>query len=349
MDRLRRLMSFPFAAGFLSCLMLLVSLLMLYRAQYTRTVMEQRASGLGAVAGAYYGEDSAVGWEPTSLWRQSTLGNLAWGRRDGIAESHGPMLSRAAYRHPMADRPEESGAVERKIVRTAHLRLVVKDPSQALEAITALARQFSGYAASSQIQGWDEDRSASVTIRIPAERFDEARVALRGLAVRVDDETIEASDVTKQFFDYQATLANYRAEEAQYLEILKRATAVKDVLAVSQQLAEVRGRIHTTEGESRYLSQQIAMASIEVALRTETEAQVAGLHWRPLFVLRQAARDGVDGLADYAAAMLALLLRLPAIVLWVATVLFLAKYAWKLLRWWWKAIEVRPAPPTPAS
>jgi hypothetical protein len=245
--------------------------------------------------------------------------------------------------------PAESGAVERKIVRTAHLELVVKDPAQSAESIAVLARQLGGYTAGSQVSGQDQRRVATVNIRIPAERFDDARAALRGVAVRVEDETIEASDVTKQFFDFEATLANYRAEEAQYLEILKRATAVKDVLDVSEQLADVRGRIHTTEGEFRYLSQQIAMASIEVALRTETEAQVAGLHWRPLFVLHQAARDGLDSLADYAAAMLALLLKLPAIALWVATILVAAKYAWKVLRWWWKGVATRPAPPTSAA
>ena len=45
------------------------------------------------------------------------------------------------------------------------------------------------------------------------------------------------------------------SEEAQYLAILKRATAVKEVSEVSSKLVDVRGRADELEADLRFLRQ----------------------------------------------------------------------------------------------
>jgi hypothetical protein len=51
---------------------------------------------------------------------------------------------------------------------------------------------------------------------------------------------MEAEDVTRQYVDEQAHLRNLRAQEAQYLTILKQAKTVKDTLDISEKLNAVR-------------------------------------------------------------------------------------------------------------
>jgi len=63
-------------------------------------------------------------------------------------------------------------------------------------------------------------------MRIPAKHLDEARAQVRAIAKAVEEDTIEARDVTREYVDQEAKLRDFRAEEAQYLAILKRATAV---------------------------------------------------------------------------------------------------------------------------
>jgi hypothetical protein len=75
-------------------------------------------------------------------------------------------------------------------------------------------------------------------MRIPAEYFDDARAQVRRIAKTVEQDTTEARDVTREYVDQEASLRNSRAEEAQYLAVLKRAAAVKDILEVSSKLAE---------------------------------------------------------------------------------------------------------------
>jgi len=241
-------------------------------------------------------------------------------------------------------------AADRKIVKTAQLSLVAADPAKAAEAARAVAEQFGGYAVSLRV-GTQESGRAQLTIRVPAAQFEEARAALHKLGSRTEDEQIQAEDVTHQYVDTEATLKSYRAEQEQYLQILRRAGSVKDVLAVTEKLADVRERIERTEAEFRSLSQQVAMASFTISLRSETEAQTFGLHWRPLYQIKVAFREGMESLAEYGVTMLAVLMRLPAIALWAVTILLGLKYGWALLRRYWAGLVPRtqPAAPEPQS
>ena len=72
---------------------------------------------------------------------------------------------------------------------------------------------------------------------------------IKSVAVSVDREDVEAHDVTREYIDLDARLRNAQAEEARYLEILKRATTVKDTLEGAEKLSNVRGRIEQLQGE----------------------------------------------------------------------------------------------------
>lgn len=74
------------------------------------------------------------------------------------------------------------------------------------------------------------------------------------------------------------------------------------------------------------------MAAITVDIRTVAEAVVLGLHWHPLYQARLAVLSVLSGLADYADAMVQVIVHLPLIALWTATVLLIARAAWAVLR-----------------
>jgi len=61
--------------------------------------------------------------------------------------------------------------------------------------------------------------------------------------------------------------------------------------------------------------------------------QVFGLNWRPLYQLKSAAREGLDGLAGYAASMASCVFLLPTILLWLFTIVAGAAIGWRILRW----------------
>lgn len=227
----------------------------------------------------------------------------------------------------------------RKVVRTGSLDLEVADPVQTAEALRQLALHQHGYVEASNVWGASDSlQTASVTLRVPAERFDEVRLEARKLGVRMTNERVESKDVTAESVDLESSLRNYRAEEQQYLEIMKRAGALKDTLEVARQLAEVRGRIERSEGQRKLLAQQVEMATLRVSLRAQSVVTIGGVRWQPLQRIRIALRDAAQDLADYGDFLILVLFRLPVMLLWVVTLAAMAGLGWKLARWLWRKL-----------
>ena len=227
----------------------------------------------------------------------------------------------------------ETAPDDRKMVRTSSMALIVQKPAEVSEKIRALAEDMGGYLVSSEVIGGRDATKGSLTIRVPAARFEEARAAIRKLGARIESEKVEAQDVTRRYVDDEAELRNLRSAETQYLAILKQARTVKDTLEVTDKLSEVRGEIEQQQAEFDALSKQIETVAIAVSLQAEAEAQVLGLQWRPLYQIKLALRDGLDGLGDYATTMTSIIFYIPALLLWLATIVTGVVIAWKSLRW----------------
>lgn len=308
-------------------------------------INNSRATGVVSFQTEALGVWRHARWLPQYRAPRDQVGGIVGGAPGGVSRGRvGQMEVMSASLAPAAP-PPAPDAEERKIVRTASLDLIVKDPGEIAEKIRALSESMGGFLVNSEIRGEQAIGGGSLTIRVPAARFEEARAQIRKLGLRVENEKIEAEDVTRQYVDQAASLRNLRAEEQQYLSILKQAKTVKDTLDVSEKLSDVRGQIETQQAEFQALSKQIETVAITVSLRTEAEARVLGLNWRPLYETKLALRDGLDGLATYATSMMALAFFLPTIVLWLGTITLGGVLAWKTLRWvghrWfgWKTIE----------
>jgi Domain of unknown function (DUF4349) len=284
--------------------------------QMAREVSASRSTGLGAVAGG-----------SILPWRQKTVPAARF--TGGFSGADVDKVQVAA----MTMSADSSEPVDRKLVRTCAMYLIVQTPAETAEKIRMMAEQMGGYLENSQINGNQFTGNASLTIRVPAARIEEARTAIRKLALRVDSDRLEAQDMTKDYVDREARLRNLHAQEEQYLGIMKRATTVKDTLEVSEQLNTVRGQIEEEQAEFNALSKQVETVAITVSLNAEADAQVFGLSWRPLYRLKMAVRDGLDGLGDYLAAMTSFAFYLPTVLLWLATILVGAAAGWRILRW----------------
>lgn len=161
---------------------------------------------------------------------------------------------------------DEQWATERMIVRTGNMSLVVEDVPVAIDQITSMTEGFEGYVVSSSMWKEGERLVGSITIRVPAEHFDAAVGALRGLAVDVTSETSSSKDVTEEYVDLEAKLGNLEATEKQLLVIMEKAEKVEDILAVQRELSNVRGEIDQTKARMQYLERTSETSLIEISL-----------------------------------------------------------------------------------
>ena len=223
----------------------------------------------------------------------------------------------------------------RKLIRNGSLDLLVNDVGQSIGKIGSLVTALGGFVEKSS-QTNSGGHSASITVRVPAARLDQAIAQIKGLATTVDRESVEVQDVTRQYIDLDARLRNAQAEESQYLQILKRATTIKDTLDVTEKLSDVRGRIEQMQGELKLLTAQIDLSTLQISLRAEADADVAGIHWRPLRQAKVAVSEMISGLADWADSVIAFFINLPLIAVWFVSVVALIAVALRILRYFWR-------------
>jgi len=193
---------------------------------------------------------------------------------DGTELSGLPAASAARAAQPEGYNASAPGQSDLLVIKTGTLALRVKELDRALSEASAKIVAMGGYVSGSQRSGDGDEASASATYRIPAGRWDEAVSALRGLADKILGEETKTEEVTGQVLDLGARIVNLQATEKALQEIMTRATKIADVLAVQEQLTEVRGQIEQLTTQKKHLEEQAAFGTLTVTYALQGEAAV---------------------------------------------------------------------------
>jgi hypothetical protein len=160
--------------------------------------------------------------------------------------------------------PPAGGEADRSIIRTGEITVEVENVPETTGEVRALAVELGGFISAS-FQG-ELEESATLTMRIPADRFEDALAAIHDLDGEVKAEATREEDVTAAVIDIEARLENLRAAEAEYRELLDRAETVEDILAIQNQLFAVRGEIEAYEAQLEYYTDQVDLATLTVSI-----------------------------------------------------------------------------------
>jgi len=153
------------------------------------------------------------------------------------------------------------------IVRHGEASIQVEKLEGAVARIRQTAGQFGGFVGNtSLLAGKEEQKTATLELRIPSAQFDAVVGALNQLG-KVETVTVSAEDVSEEYVDLGARLANARRVEARLVEMLgKRTGKLSDVLTVEQELARVRQEAERYEARIRWLEHRASLSSLSVSL-----------------------------------------------------------------------------------
>ena len=233
------------------------------------------------------------------MLRRAALGALALllacGQQNGLPESQQPAKDEVAAAPPMSEgRSVVSGGIATAefanaeggpaqsplpnssrdpatapamIIRTGNASVQIDSLEIAVAQVRALADRVGGYVANSQIQSGDNQvRSATIELKVPADRFDALVAGLTPLG-KVEYVNISAQDVGEEFTDMTARVANSRRLESRLIELLATRTGkLSDVLEIERELARVREEIERMEGRLRYLRAHVSTSSLMVTV-----------------------------------------------------------------------------------
>lgn len=217
----------------------------------------------------------------------------------------------------------EKAAADRMVVYTGTMRLEVNDTEATVAKIADLLRANQGYISSRTLSRTGSGKmQGSVTIRVPAAALDSVLSQIKALAIRPLSEDSKSEDVTQQYIDLDARRKNLEAYEVELTKLLdtvrEQSGKAEDLLAVYNQLTEVRGQIEQIKGQQLYLENTSSLATYTIDLVPLEEVNLPEEGWNPGGTARTALRSLVQALQALADISIVLVLFLLPIVLIIA-------------------------------
>jgi hypothetical protein len=177
----------------------------------------------------------------------------------------------------------------RKIIKNGNVSLKATDVQTKMQEITALAEKNGGYVESSYVDNIVQPSMetaqdgktaketttmiANMTIKVPAEKFESSFQTIIGMGKLINQNS-NSTDVTIQYKDIEARVANLKVQETHLQEIMKKATTVEETLKVETELNRVRTEIDLMTGNLKNWDQLVEYSTIYINMTEVKEAEL---------------------------------------------------------------------------
>jgi hypothetical protein len=165
---------------------------------------------------------------------------------------------------------QTAASADRLVIKNASLSMAVNDPLKSMDTISHMAESMGGFVVNADMYQQTLNNGVkvpqvSMTIRVPAEKLDQALASIKQETDQpIISENETSQDVTAEYTDLNSRLTNLQAAEKQLQEIMASATKTEDVLSVYSQLVSVREQIELIKGQMKYYEQSAALSSISI-------------------------------------------------------------------------------------
>lgn len=157
-------------------------------------------------------------------------------------------------------------SIERKLIKEGRVEYEVDDLKTGRAKIFEAVNQFDAYVASDRESSYSYRKSNTISVRIPAENFDDfLNQATQGVT-KFDHKTISVKDVTEEFLDVEARLKTKKELEERYREILTEAQNVSEILDIERQIGHLRADIESIQGRLNFLKNQVSYSTLDITI-----------------------------------------------------------------------------------
>lgn len=126
------------------------------------------------------------------------------------------------------DEPEELDIknIAKKVIKIGNISCEVDEYSKTKQRLDTVLKKWGAYITQENEYRYDYQIGNNIVIRVEVEKFDSLVEDLIIGVKTVESKQITARDVTEEYVDVYARLQNKKKEEAQYLEVLKKAYTI---------------------------------------------------------------------------------------------------------------------------
>jgi hypothetical protein len=153
---------------------------------------------------------------------------------------------------------------DKKIIKTAHVKIKVNNFQQYNDNIHAIIKHFGGYVAKEEQHASDEKTEVAIVIKVPVDQFDNMMNELPGAKNKVLEKNISTEDVTGEMVDTRLRLEAKKGMRLKYLEFLKQSKNMEEVLQVQNEINGIQEEMESAAGRIEFLSHQSAYSTINL-------------------------------------------------------------------------------------
>ena len=165
--------------------------------------------------------------------------------------------------------------LERKLIKEGNVEFETDEINSTRKQIFESIEKYNAYVSSDQEYKSTGRISNTIIIRVPAKDFDQLlNDATKGVS-RFDSKNIEVKDVTEEFLDIQARLKTKKELENRYLELLKKANSVTEILEVESHIGQLRSEIESIEGRLKYLESKVSLSTLTMSFYQTMQNETA--------------------------------------------------------------------------
>jgi hypothetical protein len=219
--------------------------------------------------------------------------------------------------------PAQSIDWDKKIIKTAVLDVEAKNYKTFNELVHDQVKQAGGYVAGEEQTKSEYKIENVVTIKVPVDQFDNL---VKSVTTTKDENVVSqkvtSQDVTGEVVDTRSRTEAKRQVRLRYLDLLKQAKNMEEILKVQQEINNIQVEIEAGSGRVGYLTHAAAYSTIELTFYQVLNAQ-AEQPEKPGFGLRvlNALGNGLNWVGE----MLVILLTLWPFWLFAGGVWWLVK------------------------
>jgi len=162
----------------------------------------------------------------------------------------------------------------KKIIKTAELNVEVKSFRTFADRLRQNVKRSGGYIAQEQQTQTAATIENTVTIKVPVDRFEDLLGDMTSDSDRLVEKKISSEDVTTQLVDTRSRLETKKEVRERYLELLRQAKSMKDILAVQDVIDGIQEDMDAAAGRIAYLGHSAAFSTINLKFYQVLDATV---------------------------------------------------------------------------
>ena len=163
---------------------------------------------------------------------------------------------------------------DKKIIKTADLNVEVKSFRTFADRLRQNVKRSGGYIAQEQQTQSLSTIENTVTIKVPVDQFEDLLGEMASDSDRLVEKKIGSEDVTTQLVDTRSRLETKKEVRERYLELLRQAKSMKDILAVQDVINGVQEEMDAAAGRIAYLGHSAAFSTINLKFYQVLDATV---------------------------------------------------------------------------